>query len=228
MLLTMKENMKTFGVILSTYAMIIPLINPLFAGEMRQGTNKEMRKEIKKEIREEVKEKLKARGYHGEVNGTIGAISANTITVTKKEGGSVTINISDTTKLYLKFTGTATLSNFAVGDLIGASGKWANDEKTSLDAAWVRNKSVSRRGSNFYGTITSIGTNSFVLQPKVRANAQTVNVIANTKYIDKKGNAITFADLKVGDEVKVNGSTWDRTSKTINEAIKVVDRSIPR
>lgn len=158
------------------------------------------------------------------IQGTVSAISASSLTVAK-DNINYTVNISSDTKFRRHFWGKSSLSEFSVGNIVNVWGKWTDDTKTAIDAKMIRNLSIMKRHGVFLGEIKSKGTDSFVIK-SVKRGDQTVVFSSSTKFIDRKGNAITFNDLKIGDRVRVKGM-WDKSLSKITEVAGVKDFSIP-
>jgi len=141
-----------------------------------------------------------------------------------KDDKTYTVKVTDKTLLLRKFGAKADLSEFSVGDILSVRGKWTDEAKTVLEARVIRNLSIQKRRGTFWGTIKSKGDNSFVLA-SVNRGEQTV-YLGETKIVNRKEETITFADLQVGDRVRVSG-LWDNKLNKITEVSKIKDWSIP-
>lgn len=151
--------------------------------------------------------------------------SDGTWTVTTKVGKSITVSISDSTKLLRRFGAKSSVDEMQMGDKLSIRGTWANTEKTSLTATWIRDESIQKRNASFTGTVTSTSDTSFVLQP-VRRKPQTVTVSSETKLTDRRGGSINESDVQTGNKVIVSG-VWDSTNSTLTEVSRVRDLSLP-
>lgn len=58
------------------------------------------------------------------------------------------------------------------------------------------------------GEITAIGSNSFTLTGR-NGESKTITVDANTQYMDKDGNALSFSDLEVGQRAVIAAAKRD-------------------
>lgn len=158
------------------------------------------------------------------LSGEIKAISGTTLTVTKN-GTDYSVLIEDKTKFRRRFWGKSTLSEFAVGNLVNVIGKWNNEEKTEINANLIRNLSIQKRYGVFFGTIKSITDTGFVMTTAKRGE-ETVTLIAGTKLVNRKMEAITKADILVDHRVRVKG-LWDSDNHTITEVTQVKDFNLP-
>lgn len=156
-------------------------------------------------------------------NVKITAIGSNSVTV-DNAGTSVTVNISDKTQLRRRFWGKSELTEFSVGDKVDVIGKWTDDTKTAINAVLIRNESIQKRFGVFFGTVKSLTGTEFAMTT-IQRDDETVT-IGTAKLINRKGGAITQADIKVGDRVRVRG-LWDSNLKTITETKEVKDFSLP-
>ncbi|HCM38134.1 MAG: hypothetical protein UV61_C0005G0004 [Candidatus Gottesmanbacteria bacterium GW2011_GWB1_43_11] len=152
------------------------------------------------------------------------AIAGATLTVSK-DGKTYTINTDADTKFRRKFWGKSDLAEFTVGDKLNVIGKWEDDAKTTVDATLVRNLSIQKRHGVFFGEIKSKTDIGFTLE-SIKRGMQTVTVSDTTKYINRKGEAISFGDIAVGQRVRVRG-LWDSIHATITEVTEIKDFSLP-
>jgi hypothetical protein len=195
----------------------------------KQGV-KETKKEFKFDLRDLFKnkkasEEAKRKGQAGHLSGaTITAISSNSLTV-KKDQKTYTITISSQTKILRHFWGKSKLSEFSVDDKINVWGKWTDDTKTTLDALVLRNLSIMKRHGVFFGEVSSLGSNSFVIK-SINRGDQTVLYGTNTKFEDRRGTQISASDTKVGNKIRVKG-LWDKANKKITEVEQVKNFSFP-
>ncbi len=184
---------------------------------------KDIHKDIKdKRASEAATRKLNKQGHL--IEAEITAINGSSFTVTK-DGKTYIINTSSQTKFLRHFWGKSEINEFSLGNKINAWGKWTDENQKILDASMIRNLSVMKRHGVFLGKITSLGSGSFVIKSGNRGN-QTVYYDGNTKFVDRKDQAITVSGLKVGDRVRVKG-LWDKSSNKITETSQVKDFSLP-
>ena len=201
-------------------------------GTPSPGIKNEIREQIRNQVKEQVKEireKLSWLVPFGFNQVEIKSISSTTppadLTVSKDDK-TYTVKVTEKTVLLRKFGGKSDLGEFSVGDIISVRGKWVDETKTTLEARVIRNVSIQKRKGTFWGTIKSKETDgkTFVLS-SVNRGEQTVITDANTKFIDRTAKPITFADLKVGDRVRVSG-LWDSKLNKITEVTRIKDWSI--
>ncbi len=193
--------------------------------------------EFRKEIRKEVKEKIENKGlldkvknflkknlrFEARVKGKITVIGSNNFSLSG-EDGTFQVNITDKTKILRKFGGKSSLSEYSVGDEVMVIGKFTDETKTVIEAKVVRNLSIQKRRGAFFGTVLTKGTDSFTIQT-LKLGIQTV-YFGSAKFVKRNEEAMTYADLKSGDRVRVKG-VWDKTLNKINEVTQVKDFSLP-
>ena len=150
------------------------------------------------------------RHFHG-VAGTITAIAADSLTVKTRDGKTVQVNLTDSTR-YRKDRQDAKLADFKVGDEVFVRGQ------QSGDSAWQAEVVASGRpgggdmarfreglGKEFIvGEVKAInGTQLTIARPD--GVSQTITVDETTSF-RKDGESITLADLKAGDHVFGRGA----------------------
>lgn len=153
--------------------------------------------------------------------------------VTAKGGTSLTVTQGDktytvltslTTQYRRKFWGTSSLNEISVGDIINVVGKWNNEERTEINALWIRNLSIQKRYGVFFGEVKSLPGGTFVMTTFKRED-QTVTV-GEAKLVNRKQEPITLSDILVGHKVRVKGM-WDSVNHTITEVAQIKDFSLP-
>jgi cell division protein FtsB len=204
------------------------------ASQLRRKINQEI-KQKREDFRENIKELKQDRkdatasGQRRDkiaklIQATITAINGSVLTVIK-DGKSFTVNTSSVTKFRRHFWGKSNMSEMSVGNIVNVWGKWTNDTQTVLDAKLIRNMSIMKRYGVFFGKVKSKTDTSFVIESLNRGN-QTVFFTSTTKFIDRKEKPINFADIKIGDKVRVKGM-WDKSLSKITEASVIKDFSLP-
>ncbi len=158
------------------------------------------------------------------VSGTVSSKSATQLVVSK-DGKDYTVLFDSHSKFRRKFWGVSSLDEIQVGDSVNVIGKWTDEAQTTIRAIQIRDISIQKRFGVFFGTVTSLTSNSFVMATINRGN-QTVTPGTSTKLIDRRESLILIGDIKVGDRVRVKG-LWDKTSSTIIQVTAVKDFSIP-
>ncbi len=132
---------------------------------------------------------------------------------------SWTVNVTSSTKLYRHYLKTATIEEFLVGDKVEARGTLT--DTNTMNAKSVRNSSLKIKRGDVQGTVLALGTDgtSFTLRTKEKSYGDiTVIVTAATKYVDENGLR-TFADITVGDKLKVLGTYTSNTKKLTAERV---------
>ncbi len=158
-------------------------------------------------------------------SGTITAINGTTLTVTTNEGKVVTVLTDDKTQFRRRFWGKGTLAELKANDVVNVIGLWQDDAKTTILARLVRDLSIERRTGVFIGIVQSLTSGGFVIKTEQRGNL-TVTTSDTTKFVNRREEAITKADVKVDHRVRVKG-LWDRNLNTITEVVQVKDFSLP-
>lgn len=192
-------------------------------------------REIKNEVKENIKEKKKGLinkvknfvkknlRFDARIKGTISAKNDNSLTIS---GDNVTyqINITDKTQLLLKFGGKSSLAEYSVGDQVIVFGKFTDDSKTTIDAKVIRNLSIQKRWGAFIGNVTAKNADNFVINTVARGSLTVY--VGSAKFINRKEEAIAYADVQVGHRVMIKG-IWDKTLNQITAVEKVKDFSLP-
>jgi len=150
---------------------------------------------------------------------------SDTALTVEKEGKIYTVNISDKTHFRRRFWGKATLSEMSVGDLLDIQGKWADDQKTIINATLIRDTSIQMRFGTFFGTVTSISGSTITMQTKKR-DFQTVTASSSAKIINRKQQTMSLSDILVGHKIRVKG-LWNNLAKTITQVKEIKDFTLP-
>lgn len=201
----------------------------------RKEDRREDRRELGEDLRErvaskvaEVKSLFKVRASFGAAKLT--AINGATLTV-EKDGKSITVNTGSfdkcKTQFRRRFWGSSGVSEYTVGDLVNVIGSWTDDSKTAINACVVRDISIQKRFGVFIGEVLSLtGSGWTMTTVSDKRENQAVTVTASTKFVNRKGETITQADIKAGQKVRVRG-LWNRVNNTVTEVTEVKDYSIP-
>lgn len=189
---------------------------PAFNGD----DTKEIRNGLLDKVKNFMKKNLK---FEARVKGKITIIGIDNFSITG-EDGTFQINITDKTKILRKFGGKSSLSEFSVDDEVMVFGKFTDDTKSAVDAKTIKNNSIQKRFGAFFGKVTVINTDNFIMETAERGT-QTV-YFGTAKIVDRKEISIILNNIKVGDRVRVKG-VWDKTLSKIVEVIQIKDFSIP-
>ncbi len=197
----------------------LQIVGPAFALEMsdKAGTRPGL-----------LRNALNKRGRAAIGMGTLKSKSGDSVPATlvvTKDGKDYIVNVDANTQLRRRFWGQASLSEFSVNDIVGVVGLWADDAHTTINAKLVRDASIQKRNGVFVGDVTSLTSTGWVMNT-IHRGSQTVTVSGTTQFVNRKGEAITQADIKVGHKVRVRGM-WDRVANTITEVTHVKDYSLP-
>lgn len=191
------------------------------------------RQEINQEIRESIKDKAAPRasviknlkGLKLVISGgLITGINGTTLTV-EKEGKTYTVLTDDKTQLRRKFWGKSSISEMSVGDKINLRGEWTDENQTQVKARFIRDLSIQMRHGVFFGIVKSSLDSGFVIDT-IKRGTLTVTVKPDTKYVNRKEETITLADVKVGHRIRIRG-LWNSQKGTLADTEAVKDFSLP-
>lgn len=209
----MQNRMKKIGLFAAVGLLSMQLATPVLAVNLGQA-QKEARKFFD----------IKARAAIG--TGQVTAKSGTTLTV-EKDGKSYTVLTDDKTQFRRRFWGKGSLDEILVGHQVNVIGVWTDDAKTTIQAKLVRDVSVQKRFGVFFGTVKSLTANGWVMSTvSEKRTDQTVTVSASTKFVNRKEETITQADVAVGHRVRVKG-LWDSAANTVTEVTHVKDFNLP-
>lgn len=223
----MHKKRIVFGILASLILIIFAAVEAHAQTATSTPRMRGLRQQTIEDIREKRREKiqpLKGKGIRV-IDGEVTAISGSSFKVTKN-GKTFTVNTDANTRFRRHFWGKSTLAELSVKDKVNVWGVWADDSQTVINARLVRNLSVMKRHGTFFGEVTSKGTNTFVIKSRARGN-QTVTVASDTKIVNRKNESISFADIRVGDKIRVRG-VWDKSNSTITEVTHLKDFSLPQ
>ncbi len=162
--------------------------------------------------------------------GKLTAMNGTTLTV-ERDGKSYTVLTGTfdkcTTKFNRRYWGTSSLSEYTLGDMINVYGIWQDDAKTTIEACVLRDISIQKRYGVFVGEITSLTSTGWVMTTvSDKRTSQMVTVTGSTKFVNRKEQAISQADIQVGHRVRVKGM-GNRVNKTVTEVTHVKDFNLP-
>lgn len=198
--------------------------------------NREDRREDRQEDRQEERKEASKPGLLNRLfnrsnrivigNGKVTAKNGTTLTV-QKDSTTYTVTTDTSTEFRRKFWGKSSLDEVVVGNMVNVIGHWADSAHTSVLAKQVRDLSIQKRYGIFFGEVKSLGASGWVMSTISDKRAdQTVTVSSTTKFTNRKEEAITQADVKVGARVRVRG-LWDSSANTVTEVTHVKDFSLP-
>lgn len=159
-------------------------------------------------------------------SGQVTAKSGTTLTVTSDEK-TYTVLTDSKTQFRFKFWGKGGLDQIQVGHTVNVIGKWQDDAHTTVLARLVRDLSLQRRLGVFIGEVKSLLSDGWAMTTvgKKRAD-QTVTVSSETKFVNRKEEAIVESDVAAGHRVRVKG-LWDSVANTVTEVAHVKDFNLP-
>ena len=97
--------------------------------------------------------------------------------------------------------------------------EFTDEEKTTIDARLIRNLSIQKRWGVFFGEVTVKNGDNFVMKTIERGD-QAVYFGSETEFLNHKKETISYADLQIGNRVRVKGM-WDRSLNKITEVEEV-------
>ena len=156
------------------------------------------------------------------LRGTVTAVGASSLTV-KSWGGDWIINIASTTKLMPG----SDMTQFQVGDFVGAQGVTSTTAVWTVDATLVRNwtarvtmqdtrkeikdlmKSMTPR--NWQGVVVGDVNADGSFKLKIGEVTYDIKLVTGAKVVNKNYIAISSGAIKLGDTVRVYGPATDTT-----------------
>ena len=135
-----------------------------------------------------------------EVEGAVSAVGATSLTVTKEDGTSATVNVNAETKLRAPDrdgNGKITLADILVADKVEAY-------MSATDPTLALSVKVEAKGTKVAGTVAAVGADSVTIT-LADATTKTITVNSSTKLRIPAADGTptgTLADLKVGDAIK--------------------------
>jgi hypothetical protein len=136
--------------------------------------------------------------------GVVSAVSGDTITVTGRDQKTYTIVVSATTR-YQKAGKTASLADITKGTSIMAEG--------ALSGATLSAQLVTIQVPHLGGQVTAVNGTAIMVNGHDGVT-DTVNVSADTTYVNADGTAATIASVKVGLNINAEG-TLSSDGKTL-------------
>ena len=112
-----------------------------------------------------------------------------------------------------------------IGDTVHVIGTWEDEAKTTIQAILVRDASIQKRNGVFFGTVATVTGNTITVNTDKRG-VQSVTVGKTTKFINKRGQSITQADVVTGHRIRFRG-LWDNTNGTVTEVTQIKDFNLP-
>lgn len=159
-------------------------------------------------------------------SGSVVSLDSTSMSFTISSNGTTyTVQTDSSTRFRRLYWGTGSFSDLSSGDKVNVIGTWTDSGQTTIKAILVRDLSVQKLHGVFFGIIQSLGSNSFVLQSASRGMI-TVTTDSSTKFVDRKGQAVSLSNLAAGNIVRIRG-LWDKTAKTLTEVVEVKDFNLP-
>jgi hypothetical protein len=132
-----------------------------------------------------------------QVEGTVTAVGASSLTITPEHGAPVVLKVDATTKIYLG-DAAATLADVKTGQHAHAA-----YDKTTLLAAYVRVQGGNPppATAEVDGSVTTVSATKITITPEHGGSPVTLTIDASTR-IFRNGHTATAADLKAGDRAE--------------------------
>jgi hypothetical protein len=142
------------------------------------------------------------------VRGTVQSVGTSSVMISSW-GGTWTVMLGSSTRILPQPLTSGSLADFAVGDLVGASGTAAQGQTLTINATVVRDWSKPARpvrpiSQLFVGTASNIATSSFMLTTSNNVS-YSVAVSSGTVIWDTPRRNIPYSDIQQGDTVRVQG-----------------------
>lgn len=135
-------------------------------------------------------------------------------------GASVTVHVTDKSKITRKYMGRAHLSELAVGDKLEVVGKM--DAAGAITAKLVKDNSIHKTFYAQRGEVLSIDAAAQTFNIKNDKKELKVFVTPNTKFAIVHVEKPTFAGLKVGDKVQVRGVIRQKANEMTADSVVIV------
>lgn len=193
--------------------------SPTVGGIIRREIRRDVRQDVRRDVR-----KIIGTNTPEIAGATVTAINGTSLTISKN-GTVYTVNTDSSTKFARRYWGDTTLVEFSAGNIVNVQGTWADEAKTSINAKYIRNRSIMKKHGIFVGQVVSKNGTSFVIQSTGRGN-QTVSFSSTTKFTGRLGRSMTYDQIKVGDKVEVKG-IWDKSTNKIYSTTHVRDFNYP-
>lgn len=207
----------------------------LLIGQMKEEKkelieqNKENRLQIREDLKErisskatELKKKLSQRVVLKDAKVT--SKNGNALGVSS-DGKNYTVNVTDSTIIVRRYYGKTTIDDIQVGHILMVLGLYTDDAQTVIDAKLIRDLSIQKRFGAFVGTVTAVSGNIITFNTVHRGEQKAVTD-SSTVFVNRRGETIQLADIKVGHRIRVKGM-WDNSVDTISEITHVKNYSIP-
>jgi preprotein translocase subunit YajC len=144
------------------------------------------------------------------IKGKVTAVGDNRLTLSTAKGKSVTVNVSDETKIRLgKRQGEGSLDDIQVGHLVKVRGRDHKDDA-------IEARLISVLAGNFVrvrGKVTSISDNTFTLHAK--RGDFTILTDDSSRYRTRDNQELSIDNLEVGKQVMVTGTLVEGQEDTI-------------
>jgi hypothetical protein len=155
--------------------------------------------------------------------GEVTAIDGVNLTVVK-DGKTYTVITSEATRYSRKYWGGSDFEEIKVGHMILVIGKWADEEKTTVNALMIRNFSISKRYGVVFGNVNLMGDGTITITT-VKGGKAIVS-IGEADLVDRTEKEITTGDILTGHLIRVKG-IMDTVANTITEVKQIKDFSVP-
>lgn len=144
------------------------------------------------------------------------APSGNSFTITTRSGSTETVDVSASTVYLERKIASPTLSNVAVGDLVGVFGSLSG---STITATQVVIRPAGPRNFVTAGTVeTAPSANTFTLK-SWSGTLETVDVTSSTLYAERGVSSPSLTNVSVGDLVTVFGTASGTTVSATEVAI---------
>jgi hypothetical protein len=144
--------------------------------------------------------------------GSITAISGTTISVTRKNGATIEIVVSETTT-FSRNGQSASLADFRVGDKVKANGSYDANGRFVAEGLTGGEKSAKARlsasrdpGRNAWGKITAVDASAGTLTVSRRDGSAVTVVVTSNTQLERNGQQAVLGDFVAGDRVLAEGA----------------------
>lgn len=165
--------------------------------------HKEKAKGISKELKDIIKKMT--------VYGTVTIVNGSDLTIKKANGDLVLVHAANA-KFVRRFGASMTVADIQVNDQLEVFGTITNDK--DMSAVYIRDLSLQARNGTFSGTVTALNTDAKTFTLKTGARGEQTIMVASSTKMTKNGNPATFADLALGNQIRVVG-IWNRPNENV-------------
>jgi hypothetical protein len=159
------------------------------------------------------------------VKGDLVSVSEDVLTV-NTGSQQFDVEVDDQSKVLSKYYSKIDHKDLKSGDQISIWGKWIDEAKTVIQAKLVRDLSQEIRKGVVNGIFTRVSDTQFTVT-KANGKIFKITIDTNTKIMNRKGDIISYNNIKNNDHLAVTGLV-DHSKLTVTNTSKVRDLDLPQ